>query len=195
LTAASRQHVSEREDRQGRILRARMDLAQVVAETATQLNELLTFYVHSHESGYRASELLERAPFTPCDAQNVGWLLLPPGQQRQCVEVVVAAAFRLLREDDPADIAALLRVDEVLGNGNVHEPHVIWAQTYYGTPIASARQASVLADIRTSITNRFPEAIREVIRILSEAYAKPSLKKYKPIAARNEDRKVLRGLL
>jgi hypothetical protein len=28
-----------------------------------------------------------------------------------------------------------------------------------------------------------------------EAYAKPSLKKYKPMAARNEDRKVLRGLL
>jgi hypothetical protein len=28
-----------------------------------------------------------------------------------------------------------------------------------------------------------------------EAYAKPSLKKYKPIAARNEDKKVFSGLL
>ena len=59
--------------------------------------------------------------------------------------------------------------NEVLGNGNVHKPHVIWAQTYYGTPIASARQASVLADIRTSITNRFSEAMREVIRIISDS--------------------------
>ena len=36
LTAASRQRISEREDRQGRILRARMGLAQVVAETAAR---------------------------------------------------------------------------------------------------------------------------------------------------------------
>lgn len=28
-----------------------------------------------------------------------------------------------------------------------------------------------------------------------EAYAKPSLKKYRPIAARNEDKKVFSGLL
>jgi hypothetical protein len=30
---------------------------------------------------------------------------------------------------------------------------------------------------------------------LREAYAKPSLKKYRPIAARNEDKKVFSGLL
>jgi hypothetical protein len=29
----------------------------------------------------------------------------------------------------------------------------------------------------------------------AEAYAKPTLKKYRPIAARNEDKKVFNGLL
>jgi Protein kinase domain len=169
LTATPRQHVSERQDRQGRIIQARQELATVVREAATELNDLLTFYVHSHESGYRAAELLERAPFTPYDAQSVGWLLLPPGEQRPNVEVVVAMAFRMLHVDDPADIAALLRVDEIVDNGNVHEPHVIWAQTYYGIPIASAQQANVLADIRTGIVNGFPEAMRQVIRIISDS--------------------------
>jgi hypothetical protein len=31
--------------------------------------------------------------------------------------------------------------------------------------------------------------------VVKEAYAKPSLKKYRPIAARNEDKKVFSGLL
>jgi hypothetical protein len=70
LTATSRQHLSERQDQQGRIVRARQELATVVREAAADLNSLLTFYIHSHESGYRAAELLERAPFTPYDAQK-----------------------------------------------------------------------------------------------------------------------------
>jgi hypothetical protein len=97
----------------------------------------------------------------------VGWLLLPPGKQQASVEVVVAMAFRMLRVGGPADTAALLRVDEVTGNGNVREPPVIWAQTYYGVPIASARQANVFADIRVGIKNGFSEAMRQVIRIMS----------------------------
>jgi hypothetical protein len=59
-------------------------------------------------------------------------------------------AFRMLRVGGPADIAALLRVDEVTGNGNVHEPNLVWAQTYYGVPLASTRQANVFADIRAA---------------------------------------------
>jgi hypothetical protein len=43
------------------------------------------------------------------------------------------------------------------------------------------------------------QAVSDVVAIQlgrdEEAYAKPSLKKYKPMAARNEDRKVLSGLL
>jgi hypothetical protein len=97
LTATSRQHLSERQDLQGRIVRARQELATVVREAASDLNDLLTFYVHSRESGCRAAELLKQASFTPDDAQSAGWLLLPPGEQQASVEVVVAMAFRMLR--------------------------------------------------------------------------------------------------
>jgi hypothetical protein len=166
LTAASREHVTQRQERQDRLTGAWQELAQIVADTATELNELLTFYIHSQDNGYQAAELLGRPPFTPHYAQSAGWALFPVGHQRPAVEVVVAAAFRILREDEPADIAALVRVDRVLDHGNVHEPYVTWQGKYPGTPVASAQQANVMADIRTGITGSFAETMRRVIEIL-----------------------------
>jgi hypothetical protein len=142
-----------------------------VTETATELNDLLTFYIHSQDSGYQAAELLERPPFTPYDAQSSGWLLLPPGQQRPAVEVIVAAAFRVLREDDPADIAALLKVDQIIDHRGLHEAHEVWARTYRGIPVASAQQANVMADIRTGFNSSFAVALRKVIEIMSGSAA------------------------
>jgi serine/threonine protein kinase len=167
LTATSRQHISQRQDRQSRLLEAWRELAQIVAETATELNDLLTFYVHSQDSGYQAAALLERPPFTPYDAQSAGWLLLPPGQERPAVEVIVAAAFRVLREDDPTEIAALVRVDRITDHQGLHDPHDVFARTYRGVPVASAQQANIMADIRTGFTTSFPNALRQAIEILS----------------------------
>ena len=152
-------------------IEAWQELAQVVADTATELSEQLTFYVHSRDSGYRAAELLERPPFTPYDGQSAGWLLLPPGQDRPAVEVVVAAAFRVMREEDPADIAALVRVDRIIDHQGIHEPHEIWTRTYPGIPIASAQQTNAIADIRAGFTGSIADTLRQVIRILSDPAA------------------------
>ncbi len=171
LTAASRENVTQGQQRQDRLAAAWQDLEQIVADAATELNGLLTFYVHSQDSGYRAAELLDRPPFTPHYAQSAGWLLFPVGHQRPAVEVVVTAALRTLREDDPADIAALIRVDRIIGQGNVHEPHVIWKGKYPGIPVASARQANVVADIRAGLTGSFAETMRRVIEILAASGA------------------------
>jgi hypothetical protein len=104
----------------------------------------------------------------PHDAQSAGWLLLPVGHERSPVVVVVAAAFRVLREGDPADIAALVRVDRVVDHGNVHEPHVVWKGTYPGVPVASAQQAIVMAEIRTGLGDSFASALRQAIEILAD---------------------------
>jgi hypothetical protein len=47
------------------IVRARQELAGGVRKAASDLSDHFTFYIHSHESGYRAAELLAQAPFTP----------------------------------------------------------------------------------------------------------------------------------
>jgi hypothetical protein len=60
LTAASREHVTQRQERQDRLIEAWQELAQIVAGTATELNDLLTFYIHSQDNGYQAAELLEQ---------------------------------------------------------------------------------------------------------------------------------------
>jgi serine/threonine protein kinase len=169
LTAASRLQAAQRQERQGQLAVAWQELAQVVADAATELNDLLKFYVHSQDSGYRAAELLGHPPFTPHDAQSAGWLLLPVGQERAAATVVVAVAFRVLSERDPADIAAIVRVDRILDHGNIHEPHVIWTQTYLGTPVASAQQANVLAGIRAGFSGSFSGVLRQVIEILSSS--------------------------
>jgi len=170
LTATPRQRLSRRQERQGRLVEARRELAQIIAEAATELNELLTFYVHSQDNGYHAAELLGRPPFAPYDAQGCGWLLLPPGQKRPVVEVVVAWAFRVLREDGPADFAALLRVDRIVDRG-LHDVHEVWARTYFGIPIPSAQQANAVADIRIGLTSSFAGTMREVIEGLSSSSA------------------------
>jgi hypothetical protein len=138
----------------------------MVADTATELNDLLTFYIHSQDNGYQAAEMLGRPPFTPHYGQSAGWALFPVGQQRPPVEAVVAAAFRVLREDEPADIVALVRVDRILDHGNVHEPNVMWEGKYAGIPVASAQQANAMAEIRAGITGSFAETMRRVIEIL-----------------------------
>ena len=106
-------------------------------------------------------------PFSPYDRDSLGWLLLPPGQQRPAVEVTVAAAIRMLREDGPADIMALLRVDRILDERGLHDPHEVLARTYLGIPVASAQQANVMADIRDSLTSSFPAALRQVLQIIA----------------------------
>ena len=65
-----------------------------MAGTASELSDLLTFYIRSQDNGYQAAELLGRPAFTPHYAQSAGWALFPVGHQRPAVEVVVAAAFR-----------------------------------------------------------------------------------------------------
>jgi serine/threonine protein kinase len=167
LTAASRQRVSQNQDRRSRIFEAQGELAQIVADTATELNDQLTFYIHSQDNGYHAAKLLGMPPFSPYDGDSWGWLLLPTGQHRPAVEVTVAAAFRMLTEDGPADIAALLRVDQILDERGLHDPHEVLARTYPGIPVASAQQANVIADIRHSLTSSFPAALRQVLQIIA----------------------------
>jgi hypothetical protein len=169
LTATSRQNVTLRQERQSQLIEAWQELVQTVVNAATELSEKLTFYVHSQHSGYYATELLGRPPFMPHDAQDAGWLLLPPGQDQPVVQVVVAVAFRVLREEDPADISALVRVDRIREHGNVREPQEIWSRTYRGIPIASAQQANAVAEIRAGFTGSFAETLRHVIRILSDS--------------------------
>ena len=101
------------------------------------------------------------------DGDSLGWLLLPPGQQRPAVEVTIAAAIRMLREDGPADIAALLRVDRILDERGLHDRYEVLARTYLGIPVASAQQANVMADIRHSLTSSFPAALRQVPQIIA----------------------------
>lgn len=168
LTAASRQRVSQTQDRRSRIHEAHGELEQIVADTATALNDQLTFHIHSHDSGYHAAALLGMPPYSPYDGDSWGRLLLPPGQQRPAVEVTVAAAYRMLDEDGPADIAALLRVDRILSDQGVHEPHEVLSRTYLGIPVASAQQANVMAGIRASLTSGFPAALRLVLQILAD---------------------------
>jgi hypothetical protein len=167
LTAVSRQQVSQVQDRKSLILEAHSELAQLVADTATGLSDQLTFYVHSQDSGYQAAALLERPQFTAYDAESWGWLLLPPGQRRPAVEVTVAASFRMMSDDDSADIAALVRVDRILSDQGLHDPHEICARTYLGIPVASAQQANVMADIRVAFTSSFSGTLRQVIQILT----------------------------
>jgi hypothetical protein len=174
LTATSRQDYLQRADREGRNINARNELARVVADTAPELAELLTFDVHSRDSGSYAAALLEQPPFKPYSVHSTGWLLLPPGQlllppgqQPPAVEVIVATAYRLLHEDGPADIAALVRVNPLMRHDELHDGRDIWVRTYTGIPVASAQQATVVADIRSGITSCWPDTLRQVIHILS----------------------------
>src|SRR5262249_18811340 len=142
-------------------------LEQVATEAGYELGDALTFDVRLQESGYQASAMLGRPSFMPDAAYDCGCLLFPPGQPWPCVEVVVAAAMGVLRDGGRADFAGLLRVDRIVERG-LHEVHDIWAQTYRDVPVASAEQASVIAEIRVGFINGFEEAMRLAISILAE---------------------------
>jgi serine/threonine protein kinase len=167
LTAASRQRVSRTQDRRSRIVEAKVELEQIVADTAIALSDQLTFDIRSQENGYQAAALLGMPPYSVYDGDSWGWLLLPPGQQRPAVEVIVAAAYRMLDEDGAADIAVLLRVDRILSDQGMHEPHEVLARTYLGIPVASAQQANVMAGIGASLTSSFPAAVQQVLQIFA----------------------------
>ena len=98
---------------------------------------------------------------------SAGWLLFPPGQPYPIVEVIITVALRVMHENDPADIAALLSVDRIVGDKRLHDVHEIWTQTYPSVPVSSAQQARVLADIRTNLTNAFDEAMRLAISAIA----------------------------
>jgi hypothetical protein len=166
LTAKSRQNVSDTQGRRDRVAGVWTELEQAVTEAGYELGHALTFDVRAHESGYHASAMLGRPPFVPYAAYGTGCLLFPPGQARPCVEVVVAAAMRMLRDDDRTDFAGLLQVDRIF-DGGLHDVHIIWAETYRDVPIGSAQQVNVIAEIRTSIINGFEEAMRLAISILA----------------------------
>jgi len=169
LTARSRQNVSDTQSRRDQVQAAWGELEQIVAETASELSAQLTFIIQQQENGYAAGAMLGRPPFMPYELESSGWLLFPPGQTWATVEVTVAAAMRVLQENDPADISALLKVDHIVGDRRVHEVHEVWARTYSGIPIASAQQANVMAEIRAGFINGFPDTLRQVISILSGA--------------------------
>jgi hypothetical protein len=168
LTAKSRQDVSDTQDRQARIAEAWAALEPVVADAGNELGGALTFEVRAQESGYHASAMLGHAPFMPHAAFDSGCLLFPLGQPWPCVEIVVAAAMRVLREDGRADFAGLLRVDRIVQRG-LHDVNIIWAQTYGDVPIGSAQQANVIDEIHAGFINGFEEAMRLAISILADA--------------------------
>jgi hypothetical protein len=76
--------------------------------------------------------------------------------------------MRVLSGNDPADITVLLRVDRIIGDGSAHDVREIWSRVYSGIPLASARQANVFVEIRTSLTNGFSEAMRQAISVLAD---------------------------
>jgi serine/threonine protein kinase len=167
LTAADRQNVSDAQARRDSLDTAWRDLQQVITDTGSELAGLLNFDMRGSESGYRASAKLPRPPFSPHDGRDLGCLLLPPGQPRPAVEVTVAAAMRVMRAGDPADIAVTLEVHHLLENGSRHQINEIWARTYDRIPLASAQLAVVIAEVNASLTAGFGETLRATIAILA----------------------------
>ena len=166
LTAAARQNVSDAKARRDSLDAAWHGLELVVTDIGSGLAGLLTFDLRG-VSGYRAAAMLGRPPFSPHDGRDLGCLLLPPGQRRPVVEVTVAAAMRVMRAGDPADIAVTLEVHQLFKNGSRHEVNEIWARAYGRIPLASAQLAVVIAEVRASLIGGFGETLRAVIEILA----------------------------
>lgn len=167
LTAAARQDAFDAMARRDSLDAAWHELELVVTDIGSELAGLLTFDLRGSESGYHAAAMLGRPPFSPHDSRDLGCLLLPPGQRRPVVEVTVAAALRIMRADDPADVAVTLAVHQLFENGSRHEVNKIWARTYDRVPLASARLAVVIAEVRASLIGGFSETLRAVIAILA----------------------------
>jgi hypothetical protein len=168
LTATSRQNLAETQDRRARYTGCWDILRAIVADTASELADLLTFEARMQENGYQADTLLERASFMPYEADSSGWLLMPSGQPWPVVEVVVAGSMRAMRENDPMDVAALLTVNKIIDR-RMHDVDAIYSQTYGDVPVSSAQQANVLDEIRASFKNCLDAAMRKVISILADS--------------------------
>jgi hypothetical protein len=168
LTAISRQAVTDGRNRRALAADSWNELAKIVYDAGTELGEALSFEVRAGESGYEASAMFGHPAFSPFDGYGSACLLLPPGEARPNVEVIVAAAMRLLRDDGIAEIAALLRVDRIHVGKGVHDPHGVWAKTYRDIPLASAQAANALAEIRAGFANGFEEAMKLSISIFAD---------------------------
>jgi serine/threonine protein kinase len=170
LTGTSRHRATEKQAWRDQFRQASHEISKIVAEAAGELSNLLNFDIHpASTDGHNSAALLPRLSFSPYDHSGTGRLLIPPDQPRPDVRVDISITTRMQRQDGPTDIAALLRVDRILDNGNRHEVHEIFARTYLDIPIASAQQANVITDIRNGFYDGFSPAIREVIQIITEA--------------------------
>jgi serine/threonine protein kinase len=170
LTATSRHRATEKQAWRDEFRRASHEISKIVSEAAEELSALLNFDIHpAWTNGHHSAALLPQLPFSPYDHSGTGRLLIPPDQPRPAVQVEISITSRMQRLDGPADIAAILRVDRILDNGNQHEVHEKFARTYLDIPIGSAQQANVIADIRNGFYGGFSPAIREVIQIMSGA--------------------------
>jgi hypothetical protein len=167
LTAASRRNMSDTQDRRARVSEAWNEVEQIVTAAGNELADRLKFDNRVGESGYQASAMFGHPPFMPHAAYDSACLLFPPGQARPHVEVIVAAAMRVLRENGPADIAALLRVDRILDTG-LHDVCEVWARAYSDIPVASAQQVNILAEIRANFVHGLEATMRLAISILTE---------------------------
>jgi serine/threonine protein kinase len=169
LTAASRQNASEKKALRDDFRQASHEICKIAAEAAEELSELLSFDIHpSTGNTSETIAMLPRMNYSPYDPTGTDRLLIPPGIQRPGVDVRIVVAANMLTEDGPVNLAALLRVNRILDNGNIKEPYDIFARTYLDVPIASAQQASAIADIRNGLFASFSAAMVQVLQIMSE---------------------------
>lgn len=172
LTATSRQNVSKSKALRDAFRQASHEVCMIADEAAKDLSGLLSFDIHpSTGNTSETIAMLPRINYSPYDPTGTDRLLIPPGTQRAGVNVRIVVAAIMLTQDGPVNIAALLRVNRILDNGNIQEPYDMFARTYLDIPIASAQQLNAIADIREGLPACFPAAIRQVIQIISELRA------------------------
>ena len=97
LTATSRKAVTDGLSRRVLAIDTWAELTAIVHAAGQELGEALTFQIRSDENEYHASAMLGMPP--SFESYCTSSLLLPPGVARPNVEVVVAAAMRLLRDN------------------------------------------------------------------------------------------------
>jgi serine/threonine protein kinase len=170
LTATSRQTVSKSKALRDAFRQASHEICKFADEAAKELSGLLSFDIHPSTGNTSESiTMLPRMDYSPYDPAGTDRLLIPPGTQRAGVNVRIVVAAIMLTQDGPVNIAALLRVNRILDNGNIQEPYDMFARTYVDIPIASAQQANAIKDIREGLTASFPATMRQVIQIISES--------------------------
>jgi len=168
LTATPRQRASDKKALRDDFRQASHEICKIAAEAAGKLSELLSFEIHpSTGNTSETIAMLPRMNFSPYDPTGTDRLLIPLGTQRAEVNVRIVVAAIMLTEDGPVNIAALLRVNRILDNGNIQEPYDIFARTYLDIPIASAQQANAIADIHSGLFDSFSDAMVQVLQIMS----------------------------